>query len=207
MSFNKPLVYNPNPNIPVGQIQEKKKEKKPLLFISNFCSYSNELYQNITKNGIKDKFVIINVSDKSLSGKIPNIIKSVPTILLRNIEEIEMCNGEKILKDIILEKYIELISNKKNEDEIRFNDSGGGFAPLDMEDMNGDIVKDGIIGGISIGYSGVNENINITTPNQDTDQSKIGGTLSDNMNSMMEERGRDIERLFPDKKKMMENNY
>ena len=46
---------------------------KHLLFYSNYCNYSNEIYQTIMKYNLKDKFHLLNISKTKY--KINNSIK------------------------------------------------------------------------------------------------------------------------------------
>ena len=39
-----------------------QKDIKHILFYSNFCQFSNEVYKKIEKMNIKEKFILINIS-------------------------------------------------------------------------------------------------------------------------------------------------
>ena len=55
---------------------------KHLLFYSNYCNFSNEIYQTIIKYNLKDDFHLLNISKTKYN--IPSIITSVPTLLLND---------------------------------------------------------------------------------------------------------------------------
>ena len=80
---------------------------KHLLFYSNYCNYSNEIYQSILKYNLKDEFHLLNISKNKYN--IPSIITSVPTLLLND--------KKTIYKDQELENFIQELhkSNTKND--------------------------------------------------------------------------------------------
>lgn len=55
---------------------------KDLLFFSNFCDYSKELINFITKKNIRDKFMFVCVDNRSLS--LPPFVDRVPMMLTVN---------------------------------------------------------------------------------------------------------------------------
>ena len=81
------------------------KNTKHLLFFSNFCQYSNDIYKRIDKYNLKDKFLMINISENKY--KISSIIKSVPTILLND--------KRTIIKDGELDRFIENLNKNSNK--------------------------------------------------------------------------------------------
>ena len=56
---------------------------KYILFYSDRCPHSKEFILQLNKMQILDKFITINV----LTNKVPQIIKSVPTILVPNVQD------------------------------------------------------------------------------------------------------------------------
>ena len=76
-------------------------KKKHLLFYSNLCNYSQEVYNKITKYNIKENFYLINISANKF--KIPDNIKSVPTLLLND--------KQTILTDNELNNFIDKLYN------------------------------------------------------------------------------------------------
>ena len=72
--------------------QNNQKDTKHILFYSNFCQFSNEVYKKIEKMNIKDRFILINYDtnrDINLynipNGKIIGIIKK------NNILDLNVC--------------------------------------------------------------------------------------------------------------------
>ena len=56
--------------------------KKHLLFYSNLCTHSQDIYQKIVKYNLKKYFFFINISEKKF--KIPSNITTVPTLLIND---------------------------------------------------------------------------------------------------------------------------
>jgi hypothetical protein len=154
------------------------KNTKHLLFFSNFCQYSNDIYKRIDKYNLKDKFLMINISENKY--KIPNIIKSVPTILLND--------KRTIIKDGELDKFIENLNKNSNKDIAPFmNTSISEFSFLD-ENQND------AIGGL---FGSTKENFRINTPPEDS--SGNSQSITDRMNSMQENRNLEIQNFFKKK--------
>lgn len=154
------------------------KNKKHLLFFSNFCQYSNDIYKRIDKYNLKDKFLMINISENKY--KIPNIIKSVPTILLND--------KRTIIKDGELDKFIENLNKNSNKDIAPFmNTSISEFSFLDEK-------QNDAIGGL---FGSTKENFRINTPPEDS--SGNSQSITDRMNSMQENRNLEIQHFFKKK--------
>lgn len=154
------------------------KNTKHLLFFSNFCQYSNDIYKRIDKYNLKDTFLMINISENKY--KIPNIIKSVPTILLND--------KKTIIKDVDLDKFIENLNKNNNKDIAPFmNTSISEFSFLD-ENQND------AIGGL---FGSTKENFRINTPPEDS--SGNSQSITDRMNSMQENRNLEIQNFFKKK--------
>lgn len=154
------------------------KNTKHLLFFSNFCQYSNDIYKRIDKYNLKDKFLMINISENKY--KIPSIIKSVPTILLND--------KRTIIKDGELDRFIENLNKNSNKDIAPFmNTSMSEFSFLD-EKQNDEI------GGL---FGSTKENFRINTPPEDS--SGNSQSITDRMNSMQENRNLEIQNFFKKK--------
>lgn len=154
------------------------KNTKHLLFFSNFCQYSNDIYKRIDKYNLKDKFLMINISENKY--KIPSIIKSVPTILLND--------KRTIIKDGELDKFIENLNKNNNKDIAPFmNASLSEFSFLDEK-------QNDVLGGI---FGSTKENFRINTPPEDS--SGNSQSITDRMNSMQENRNLEIQNLFKKK--------
>jgi hypothetical protein len=154
------------------------KNTKHLLFFSNFCQYSNDIYKRIDKYNLKDKFLMINISENKY--KIPSIIKSVPTILLND--------KRTIIKDGELDKFIENLNKNNNKDIAPFmNTSMSEFSFLDEK-------QNDAIGGL---FGSTKENFRINTPPEDS--SGNSQSITDRMNSMQENRNLEIQNFFKKK--------
>lgn len=154
------------------------KNTKHLLFFSNFCQYSNDIYKRIDKYNLKDKFLMINISENKY--KIPNIIKSVPTILLND--------KRTVIKDGELDRFIENLNKNSNKDIAPFmNTSMSEFSFLDEK-------KNDAIGGL---FGSTKENFRINTPPEDS--SGNSQSITDRMNSMQENRNLEIQNFFKKK--------
>lgn len=154
------------------------KNTKHLLFFSNFCQYSNDIYKRIDKYNLKDKFLMINISENKY--KIPSIIKSVPTILLND--------KRTIIKDGELDRFIENLNKNSNKDIAPFmNTSMSEFSFLDEK-------QNDAISGL---FGSTKENFRINTPPEDS--SGNSQSITDRMNSMQENRNLEIQNLFKKK--------
>lgn len=66
-----------------------------LLFYSKNCIYSTDFINKLFKNqDLYKKFILINVNNKSI--KIPNFVKSVPTILITENSKRELLVGSQV---------------------------------------------------------------------------------------------------------------
>ena len=54
--------------------------KKDIIFYSNFCTYSKEIINQISKTPINDNILYVCVDDENI--QLPNFVKAVPTIYL-----------------------------------------------------------------------------------------------------------------------------
>lgn len=154
------------------------KNTKHLLFFSNFCQYSNDIYKRIDKYNLKDKFLMINISENKY--KIPSIIKSVPTILLND--------KRTVIKDGELDRFIENLNKNSNKDISPFmNTSVSEFSFLDEK-------QNDAIGGL---FGSTKENFRINTPPEDS--SGNSQSITDRMNSMQENRNLEIQNFFKKK--------
>ena len=71
--------------------------KKDIIFYSNFCTYSKEIINQISKTPINDNILYVCVDDENI--QLPNFIKAVPTIYL--------VNQKRIVVDESIPKWIE----------------------------------------------------------------------------------------------------
>lgn len=156
--------------------------KKHILFYSNYCQFSNDVCKKIEKYGIKDKFLLINISQKKY--KIPQIITSVPTILLNDKRTIiQDDNIDNLLNDL----------NKNNNSEVNafteLNGISNVYSFLDDESNKNSTLNFGLI----------DSEFRIETPAEDANGGVNSGSISDKMNTMQEQRNREIQDLMKNK--------
>jgi len=60
--------------------------KKDILFYSNYCTYSKEIVNNVSKTPLNDKMLFVCVDDNNI--QLPPFVTSVPTIYLINDKKI-----------------------------------------------------------------------------------------------------------------------
>tara|TARA_Y100001970_G_scaffold294318_1_gene450458 strand:- start:10051 stop:10548 length:498 start_codon:yes stop_codon:yes gene_type:complete len=151
---------------------------KHILFFSNFCQFSNDIYKKIEKYNIKDEFIFINISQKKY--KIPSMITSVPTILLND--------KKTLIQDEIIEKFLEDLSKKTNENVNPFTSINGISNVYSFLDDNSN--KDS-----TLNFGLINSEFRIETPPEDGG-GMASGSISDKMNNMQEQRNMDIQQYF-----------
>ena len=104
--------------------------KKDLLFYSNYCSYSKEIINQVSKTPINDNIMYICVDDDNI--QLPPFVKAVPTIYL--------VNEKKIVVDEAITGWIKDKISKPEDNEIQAyfgtcdNSYGGGFSTIDNSD-------------------------------------------------------------------------
>ena len=158
--------------------QNNQKDTKHILFYSNFCQFSNDVYKKIEKMNIKEKFILINISQRKY--KIPSIITTVPTILLNDKKTI-------IIEDN-LDKFLEKLYNTLNKDIDPFTNMksiSNDYSFLD-DDSNSQI------GG---NFGSINDDFRIETPPEDSSGGN-SGSITDRMNNMQQNRNNDIQKYF-----------
>ena len=179
MNNRPPMNNNPMNNNPMNNRPPMNKlTSKHILFYSNFCQFSNDIYKTIEKYNIKNKFILINISQKKY--KIPTIIKTVPTILLNDKKTILM--NDKI------DTFLENLSQKTNEKVDPFTSLTGisnGYSFLD-DNSNKDT---------TLNFGLINSEFHIETPSEDGGGAN-SGSISDKMNNMQEQRNVDIQQYF-----------
>ena len=78
--------------------------KKDILFYSNYCTYSKEIVNNVSKTPLNDKMLFVCVDDSNI--QLPPFVTSVPTIYL--------INDKKIVTDESIPEWIkEQLSSTK----------------------------------------------------------------------------------------------
>lgn len=163
---------------------------KHLLFYSNYCNYSNEIYQTIVKYNLKDDFHLLNISKAKYS--IPSIITSVPTLLL---------NDKKTLyQNVELEQFIQKLYKEKSKNDILPSSDytqhfSSAYSSWDeTNNINDEYNQFGFI----------NDNSNIITPEEEQSNNNLNNSsLSEKMNTYQESRNLDIQNIFKDKPKQV----
>ena len=156
-------------------------KSKHILFYSNFCQFSNDIYKLIEKYNIKNNFILINISQKKY--KIPSNINSVPTIRLND--------KKTLIQDNNIEKFLEELSKKTNKKVDPFTNINGisnVYSFLDDESNKDTTLNFGLI----------NNEFRIETPPEDGGGTN-SGSISDKMNNMQEQRNMEIQQYFKKK--------
>ena len=105
--------------------------KKDIIFYSNYCTYSKEIINQISKTPINDNIIYVCVDDENI--QLPQFIKAVPTIYL--------VNDKKIVVDEAITSWIkEKVSKPKQDEELQAyygscgNSYGSEFSNIDETD-------------------------------------------------------------------------
>ena len=130
--------------------------KKNIIFYSNYCTYSKEIINQISKTPINNKILYVCVDDKNI--QLPAFIKAVPTVYL--VED------KKIVIDEQIPKWIEeQISKKKVVNNIHAyfgssdNSYGASFSSLNDKDSEKPFISS---------FTYIGDEQKIETPNDDS---------------------------------------
>jgi len=93
--------------------------KKDIIFYSNYCTYSKEIINQISKTTINDNIIYVSVDDENI--QLPEFVKAVPTIYL--------VNDKKIVVDDEIENWIKDKTSKQVSDDLQpyFGTCGDSF--------------------------------------------------------------------------------
>ena len=158
---------------------------KHLLFYSNYCNYSNDIYQIIIKYNLKDEFHLLNISQTKYN--IPSIITSVPTLLLKD--------NKTMYKNEELEKFVEDLYKKKTKNDVMPSSDyaqhfSSAYASWDDTNNINDEYKQ---------FGSINDNNSIITPEEEQSGNNLNNSsLSEKMNTYQENRNLDIQTIFKD---------
>ena len=83
--------------------------KKDIIFYSNYCTYSKEIINQISKTPINDNIIYVSVDDDNI--QLPPFIKAVPTIYL--------VNDKKIVVDEEINDWIKSKISKPVDDTLQ----------------------------------------------------------------------------------------
>ena len=163
---------------------------KHLLFYSNYCNYSNEIYQTIVKYNLNDDFHLLNISQTKYN--IPSIITTVPTLLL---------NDKKTMyKNEELEQFVQELYKKKTESDVLPNSDytqsfSSAYSSWDEKNNINDNYNQ---------FGFINDTNNIITPEEEQSGNNLNNSsLSEKMNTYQESRNLDVQTIFKDKPKEM----
>ena len=141
-----------------------------MIFYSNFCTYSKEVINNISKTPINDKIIYVCVDDENI--KLPDFITAVPTIYLVNEKQIVVDEDITAWIKDKLSKYSKA-EESKNEVQAYYGATGDSFG-LSFSNIDNSETKPFIS---SFTYLG--EEQKITTP----DGENNGSNGSNNSNN------------------------
>tara|TARA_B110001469_G_C9647061_1_gene327618 strand:+ start:2578 stop:3063 length:486 start_codon:yes stop_codon:yes gene_type:complete len=88
--------------------------KKDILFYSNFCTYSKELINSISKTPLNESMLFVCVDDDNI--QLPPFITAVPTIYLINDKQIVV---DEAISEWIKEKLSSAAGPTINNDDIQ----------------------------------------------------------------------------------------
>ena len=129
--------------------------KKDIIFYSNYCTYSKEVINQISKTPINDNIIYISVDDENI--ELPPFIKAVPTIYL--------VNDKKIVVDEEIAQWIKEKTSKPVDDSIlpyfgsTDNSYSSSFSTLDDKEENKPFISS---------YTFLGEEQKIETPKSDS---------------------------------------
>lgn len=154
--------------------------KKPLLFYSLYCEHSKALLSFLTRRGMKEAFMLVNV-DKH-HARMPPFVTSVPTLF----------TGNDVIVEDKLDAFIENQAEKQGStlpvDAYYDQEMGNGIS--DSYSYLGDSTDQQRV---ERAYSLVSNDCSITTPKED-DFGK--GTRSSEIDNYRSERDKDIDAIF-----------
>lgn len=147
--------------------------KKDIIFYSNYCTYSKEVINQISKTTINDNIIYVCVDDPNI--QLPPFIKAVPTIYL--------VNDKKIVVDQDITSWIKEKISKPKDDTIQAyygatgNSYGAQFSNIDNSDEKPFISS----------YTFIGEEQKITTPDADNNGNNGNNGRIDSLSNKMEQ--------------------
>lgn len=149
--------------------------RKDVIFLSNFCEYSNEILNLIVKKNAKPDFVVICVDNNRY--QLPNFVDKVPLIYTKN---------DEIVYDDSIIKYLEMLYPTETEEIMPWSiqqpsnySNQFSFLLDDSADLQ------------NKGYTILGYDQRISTTIEDSDTSKKGKFDSSQMDKYMQEREND----------------
>jgi hypothetical protein len=146
--------------------------KKDIIFYSNFCTYSKDIINQISKTPINDNIIYISVDDENI--ELPPFIKAVPTIYL--------VNDKKIVVDEGITQWIKEKTSKPVDESIQpyfgstDNSYSSSFSTVNSDESNKPFISS---------YTFLGEEQKIVTPKSD---SNSNNTKASNLDKLQQER-------------------
>ena len=155
--------------------------KKDIIFYSNFCTYSKEIINQISKTPINDNILYVCVDDENI--QLPNFVKAVPTIYLVSQKRIVV--DESIPKWIDEQLTTNESQNSNEELHAYFGQCdtsfGSSFSNLDNSEQKPFV---------SSSFTFIGDEQKITTPNDDSNnknQSQNNSFMKDGLSNEYEQ--------------------
>lgn len=160
------------------------KQKKDLLFYSDFCNHSRNIINLVNKYNLKNSFMLISL--EKYGSNIPKIVSSVPTIITVN---------KNVLTDDQVEKYIDSLKPVVKDEISPFSlitgigdqfsqlDDSGNYISNQADNTNGDSGQ---------GWALINNNIEISPPEDTKKTGRFDDTV---LNDYMARRNMDDEKI------------
>tara|TARA_B110001469_G_scaffold127165_1_gene146999 strand:+ start:1826 stop:2296 length:471 start_codon:yes stop_codon:yes gene_type:complete len=148
---------------------------KDIIFYSNYCTYSKEIINQISKTTINDTIIYVSVDDENI--KLPPFVKAVPTIYL--------VNDKKIVVDEEIENWIKSKTSKQVSEELQpyFGTCGDSFGASCSNIDNTEIKP------FTSGFTFLGEEQQITTS---TDEKPKNGTFDNKYEQIQSERNNEF---------------
>ena len=149
--------------------------KKDIIFYSNFCTYSKEIINQISKTPINDNIIYISVDDENI--ELPPFIKAVPTIYL--------VNDKKIVVDEGITQWIKEKTSKPVDDTIQpyfgstDNSYSSSFSTVNSDESNKPFISS---------FTFIGEEQKIVTPKSDSNSNNSNNSKPSNLDTLQQER-------------------
>jgi hypothetical protein len=155
--------------------------QKDILFYSQFCNFSKEVLDAITKHNLKDNFMFVCVDNKQL--KLPVFVDRVPLIYT---------TGKKLLSD---EHVMSYLKSRVEDDALEPYALVGGNTNAYSDNYSFLQSDETIVEDSSRNYNVIGMEQRIYAPEEaDGPSGKVEASVLD---KVMAERANDIQKLFP----------
>ena len=160
--------------------------KKDILFYSNYCTYSKEIINNISKTPLNEKMLFVCVDDSNI--QLPPFITSVPTIYLINDKKIVV---DEAIPEWIKDKLSVAAGPTVNDNEIQayFGTCGDSFG-LNCSSIDNNELKPYISS-----YTFISDDNGSSMASKDTRQSESSSNINlENLQKMRNQEFQPINR-------------